>query len=248
MIIFTTYKELSEETTCAIASWSKTFPEARIFIFGDFDSFDTKDDIIHFRRPAMSETGLPLLNDMFKQVYTTNDEIYLLINADCLITPDMERASLFLAGISMAMRTDYLAVGQRTEIAPEAGRLVHEVNCLGRWAKMGKHKLPACGVDWFLFNRSAFRPDRIPPFHYARYSYDNWLIYDALQRGVLVVDCSKDIPVYHMTHPEQKVRQCPDADENKRLARASYPKWDEWQGWINQATITLEELRLQWDT
>lgn len=249
MIIFSTYKEpLEIATVYAVRSWNLAFPGARIVFFGDFQTFPESGGL--FFKNVKMFNGLPLINDMFEQaMYGFNDPgPFLFINADIIVTESLRLAAEFLEQAHARSRCGYLAVGQRTELTAPANLVLYD-----HWetliaAKNGSPRLlPACGADWFLFNGFAFANTTIPPFMIARTAYDNWLIFDALKRGVQVINCTDGVTVYHQTHPEQKVRQSEEALENHRLAKESRPDWDAWHGWVNQASITLSELRNAWD-
>lgn len=249
MIIFSTFGELTQRVKNSVSSWRLIFEDARVVLFGEYLSRQVGQQIEY--RNVSTKAGLPLISDMFNQVYSFRHAgPFLFINSDIIVTQSLRAAVGVLEMVHSQSRQGYLAVGQRTEIASSSGTLVGETDdweSLIRKENPKEHLLPACGADWFLFNQYAFYNVNIPPFVVARTAYDNWLIFDAIKRGVQVVNCTGSVTVFHQRHPEQKVRQSEEAKENLRLAKESHPDWDEWHGWINQAPITLEELREEWN-
>ena len=237
MIIFTTFKEMTGVEFTAITSWRKVFPSAQIVIYG----------VSGLTNPLIrcclvkARSNLPLVSDMFEQTLAIDDPgPFLFINGDIVITYTMREAAQLLTQIS-----GWIATGQRREVP--AGDCANVMDESWEEEMLVKHpdppRLSTCGADWFLFDREGMRGSWIPPFAIARTSYDNWLIYDALERNRWVIDCSEGVIVYHQTHPEQEIRRSDDAKENFRLARESYPKWNARRGWINHANTTLEQLR-----
>lgn len=239
MIIFTTFRTLTVPVHQAIDSWHRVFPDAQILVFGNAALLR---DWCGYRQ-VKRRKGLPLVSDMFEKVEMMDDPgPRLFINSDCIVTSSMKKACDFLVQV----KKQWLATGQRSEISEEedcanAGSLQWEEAIRAKYPE--PKMLPPCGADWFLFSRSAMRESKMPPFVIARTCYDNWLIYDALQRGLWVVNCTGSVTVYHQTHPEQEVRRSDDAKENYRLCKKSYPKWNDWSGWIKHANTTLVELQ-----
>lgn len=223
-----------------MTSWRYVFPDAQILYFGTIEISGTF--LGDGYRRVECRAGLPLVSDMFKQVEAMDDSgPCLFINSDCIVTGSMRVARNFLVQI----KGQWLATGQRREL-PEEDCADVSRPC---WEDTIKEKYPepkmlsACGADWFLFSRSAMTGSNMPPFTIARTCYDNWLIYDALQRDLRVVNCTESVIVYHQTHPEQNVRRSEEAKENHRLCKESYPKWNDWCGWIKHANVTLAELQ-----
>lgn len=238
MIIFTTFTDLTQPVVNAIVSWKKVFPEATLITFDG----GTGNPMIGHRR-VNHYNGLPLVNEMFGQVYEMSIKGPLLfINSDCILTHSMAGAVAYLSQVKIR----WLATGRRSEIEPEDADSVEQAS----WEEdiLAKYPdpemLPSCGADWFLYPRSSFTGCKMPPFAIARTCYDNWIIWDAHKRGVKVIDCTNSVTVYHQIHPERPtVRRGPLAQRNYMLAKQSYPDWNEWKGWIREADMTLEQMR-----
>ena len=153
---------------------------------------------------------------------------FLLINSDILLTPQAGHALREFA--AEYQDRPFFATGQRTELSysvPEVG--------VGSAERPRGKKLAPCGADWFFFNTTTYEGVVIPGFQFARYSYDNWMIWDALKRGLPAFDLTESAETFHLTHPEQPgIRASEGAQRNRALAEQSYPDWTPFQGWVNQ--------------
>ena len=237
MLIFSTFKEPTDSTWNAVSSWLLLTP--RILLFGE----ET--------RPYEAELGvavmeplrldhLPRLDSMFEmaQEYAEPDETLVFVNADILLSADV------LGVVSMVhaqfAKDGYLIVGQRTDLVVE-GRL--DVSEQGIWSQLREKAkkygklLPPCGSDYFIFPNGFYQT---PPFVIARFSYDNWLIYDALKRSMPVVNATNMLLAIHQQHRENSAQRIDRLTAyNQMLTTRCYPDWDPWRGWVSHATIKL---------
>ncbi|MEW5722873.1 MAG: hypothetical protein AB1896_07180 [Thermodesulfobacteriota bacterium] len=119
------------------------------------------------------------------------------MNADIMLLPDFPDA-LRQAG----RRFDtFLMVGQRWDLKVEepldfssetwVKRLRRRVRREGR--RHGDN-----GIDYFVFTKGLW--ERIPPFALGRTTWDNWLIYDPLEKGRPVVDATSAVMAIHQDH------------------------------------------------
>lgn len=177
-----------------------------------------------------NEYGTPLVSDMFNG-YPDPQNTFVFANSDVM---------LFFVEEAIAraekIGDSWLMVGQRRDMSIQK-RIDFETLDVAELGDLATHYkyLPPCGADYFIWRNVDWF--HMPPFAVGRLAYDNWIIYDALKRGLPVIDATEVILAIHQDHPEREgVRTCPEARENVRLAKESYPEWTAWNGWINQAT------------
>ncbi len=136
-----------------------------------------------------------------------------------MLTDILEQAKRILG-----LAKQFLLVGQRwdldvhEELAFTPGwqeRLGEECKERGRLHK-------PMGSDYFIYPRQCF--EHIPDFAIGRAGWDNWMIYEARQRGWKTIDATRSINIIHQEHDYshlpggQPHYQLPETDENVRLA------------------------------
>jgi len=124
----------------------------------------------------------------------------------------------------MTMTPKFLLVGQRWDLAVRSElsfsngwqeRLRQECELNGRLHK-------PTGSDYFIYPRQCFTS--IPDFAIGRAGWDNWMIYEARQRGWKTIDATGSIHIIHQKHdyshlPGGKAHyRLPETDENVRMA------------------------------
>jgi hypothetical protein len=81
---------------------------------------------------------------------------------------------------------------------------------------------PPGGSDYFIFPRQCY--EHIPDFAIGRAGWDNWMIYEARQRGWNVIDATDSIHIVHQDHDYSHLPggvghyRLPETEENVRLA------------------------------
>jgi hypothetical protein len=141
--------------------------------------------------------GTPMIDSIFKlgRKSATGD-ILAYINSDIILLPDFNTAAERVT----QTQKEFLILGQRWDLDVREeldfsegwiGRLQGEIKNRAR-----RH--PRGGSDYFLFPKSVF--NFIPPFAIGRAGWDNWMIYEARQRGWKVIDGSAAINIIHQDH------------------------------------------------
>lgn len=120
-----------------------------------------------------TEHGTPRLDSAFEQAdRVATHTLRCFVNADILLGDDLLAATRLVAG-----RTEhFLIVGQTRE----DGRL-----------------RGAAALDWFVFPGDLYRD--VPPFALGRACFDNWLVWQARQQG-MVVDATGAVDAVHQGH------------------------------------------------
>ncbi len=208
----------------AIQSWVQLGPDVEVILLGNDEGIgETARDlrVIHVPDVATNSLGTPLVDSIFKNARAYGSaETLAYINADILLL-DNFLSSAKLLGKKLSK---FLAVGQRWDLAIGIP-LVFSSGWQERlWADTQKRGRlhPRGGSDYFIFPRLCFR--EIPEFSIGRAGWDNWMIYQARQKGWPVVDATPSIDIIHQDHDYshlpggQAHYRLPESNENVRLA------------------------------
>jgi hypothetical protein len=132
--------------------------------------------------------------------------------------------------VTQAFTGQALVIGRRTDLDVEeridvADPLVR-IDLLDRVRRQGN--LAACVCkDYFVFHRDAFT--HVPPFTLGRAYWDNWMVHDARERGLPVVEITACATAIHQNHDYAHLSggrlsaylTSAGARENRRLAGGS---------------------------
>lgn len=199
MIIFTVPKpfrgEFAEIQKIAIESWLQMKPAPTIILLGN--EYGVKDvakryGLVHRAVIKTSEKGIPLVNSVFDEVLERYaDTTYLYVNSDIIFLNSPTRIATTLS----KQFPEYLAIGQRYEMGM-GGKSTHEIRQLIKNGVL--HLKNHSWMDYFLFTPHVF--SSIPPFLLGRTFWDKWLVWDALQKKIPVIDITKDLFTVHQSH------------------------------------------------
>lgn len=215
----------------AVRSWVQ-LPRCRVLLIGEESTpadygFNTG-LVVDVRR---SDLGIPQIDSLFEVAHAWSpDELLLYVNADIILWD-----SIILAIEACAKKFPrFLMVGQRTNIGLPGPMDRGDERVLRRVAK-GELYHP-CGCDYFGFTRGLW--SEIPPYAVGRTTFDNWLIWSALDAGNPVIDVTKSVTVAHQKHPIPNLEAMgPDAKINRELA----PEVGKgWVGWVNHSTHVMD--------
>lgn len=209
----------------ALASWRSSLPNAEIFVAGDergVKEIAKKYRLRHLAGVIKNEFGTPLLDSVFRLAHLKATRPVLgYINADIILLRGLDR---LLPKIGFE---NYLLAGQRFDVDVNSLFDFQNPNCqediLAKVKESGSLHHPA-GSDYFLFPRGSFLW-KLPPFAVGRPAWDNWFIYNALQKKIPVIDLSLVFKVIHQNHDYRHVPQRrglywegPEGDQNIALA------------------------------
>uniref|UniRef100_A0A6M3KFS4 Putative glycosyltransferase n=1 Tax=viral metagenome TaxID=1070528 RepID=A0A6M3KFS4_9ZZZZ len=199
----------------ALTSWTLLRPRPEIVVFGnDAGSAEICQELDLRHEPKVKTTarGIPLIDNLFlrAQRLATHD-ILCYINADIIVTRELVAAAELVAG----RFGQFLMTGLRWDLDIEepidfsdswASRLRMRTKIQGNFHR-------TTGADYFIFPRSLYQ--NIPEFIIGRSAWDNWLIMDAVRRGVPLVDATRAVFVVHhgLTSPARDM----DFEHNQAL-------------------------------
>lgn len=205
----------------AVATWTALAPDAEVILLGDepgvrecAQEFGAKwiQDI------ATTAYGTPLVSDAFTRAQNcTKCQVMCYVNADILLPPSFPS---LLDGVTFS---NFLIVGRRLDVDLET-RL--DLSNRDWWAEVvaspGARMHPAWGMDYFLFNRGLL--GQLPPFAVGRPGWDSWMIRNALERRVPLIDATPTVVVVHQNHGYAHVPggtglsyDGPESEQNLRL-------------------------------
>jgi hypothetical protein len=208
----------------AIQSWVELGDEVQVILMGDESGVAevaNEFGVLHIAQVKRNSSGTPLLSSLFSLAREASAApILAFANADILLFHD------FLVGAKQVNRLakDFLIVGQRWDMEvnePIAFTQHWQEEILARCNKAGKLHKPT-GSDYFIYPRRCFTT--IPDFAIGRAGWDNWMLYEARQRGWKLVDATQSIRIIHQNHdyahlPGGKPHyHLPETDENVKLA------------------------------
>ncbi len=187
----------------AISSWIKT--GANTIIIGDEENIEEESNKLgakHIGTIRKSEFGTPLLNDAFRiaEGQSEDGEILMYSNADMIFFDDLVKA------VEKLPSSHFLAVGRRTDFNinfPVDFSNNNEIDGLKEKAKKnGKVHSPA-GIDYFIFRKGFL--DNMPPLVVGRIGWDNWMIWNAKNKKISIIDLTKDVLAIHQNHPSLRI-------------------------------------------
>jgi hypothetical protein len=182
----------------AIKNWTRLKPKPEIFLFGEEQGtaeLAAELRIGHLRDIHRSDLGTPLLNDLLKRAReATKTPLLAYVNSDIILLQGFQDAIIAV----QQKFSQFLAVASRWEID-----LRGELDFAGD-EPLRVEQLPAghsghhTAIDVFVFTRDMYVD--VPPLALGRAWFDQWLIKDALLRGVPVVDVTKVARAIHQQH------------------------------------------------
>lgn len=215
----------------AITSWTKLSPRPEVILYGDSQgTAQICEDLglKHVPVVATTELGTPLLSDLFAMASSqSSNPLLCYVNADIILTDRLLEAAKLVS----EWRPRFFLVGRRFDVAmPNAIRfesndweadLMRKVGAEGRLDS-------EISIDWFLYPKAELPP--IPPFAIGRLWWDNWLIWNAAEQGLPVVDATAFVPVVHQRHDyshaggTNAIWNGPEARRNRELMG----HWSHW--------------------
>lgn len=185
----------------AFNGWRALGNEVEIIIFGNSIGSEQNAKMInavYLPDVRVTESGVPYLSDLFEKArkYSSYD-ILTFINADIILPNN------FLNIVSEVKNQlkKFLIVGHRWDM--DVDNIIdftdrHVMKEFWQRAKKDSVQHPCTGIDYFVFNKNAFKT--IPDFAIGRPGYDNWLLWNARRHFLPLVNVSNDIIAIHQNH------------------------------------------------
>lgn len=208
----------------ALKSWLALGDEVKVLMIGDeagMTEVAAEMQISHRSDVRTNSSGTPLINSIFKIGRQQNDSPYLAyVNADIILLPDI------LNALKRVMQEEerFLMIGQRWDLLVERPLQFGEslLPQFSDWVHREGKLHSRTGSDYFIFPRSCFKD--VPDFAVGRARWDNWMIFNARESGLMVVDASPSVMIVHQSHdyshlPDGKQHyHLPESDVNLKLA------------------------------
>ena len=182
----------------AITSWTKLSPRPRIFLFGEEEGtaeIAAELGLTHLRDIQRNEFGTPLLGDLIKRAREVTDTPLLCYsNSDIILLQPFLSAT----GAIAEKFPQFLGVTHRWE-----ADIKEQINFTGGQPIDLLTLLPGSpghhtAIDVFVFSRDVYTS--VPALAIGRAWFDQWLIEDALLRGIPVVDMTHVARAIHQRH------------------------------------------------
>ena len=187
----------------AINSWKRIGGNNRIVLLTDDESVRAAADELDVEccfGLRSNIYGTPLLSSVMELCgrLAAKDEPVCLINTDIILLSDFMEGfrtlepELQKTGFMLTSERTDLDVTERIDFKPGwEQELLRQIN-------NEVVSLSPMGIDYFIYNNGLF--DGCPDFCLGRGCWDNWLIYKALSRKAMVVDCTAAVMAIHQNH------------------------------------------------
>lgn len=225
----------------AVQSWLELEPRPEIILLGDefgIAEIASEFECVHIPQVDRSESGMPLLCSTFAiaQLEATHD-VLLYVNGDILLTDSICDCIMIVS----ELLAQFLAVGRRWNVGID-----EPIAFVGKWQERLYERVQTqgelyseYGLDWFAFRRGTY--ENIPPFVVARCAWDNWLVTDALNRDVNVVDATEYVLAVHQG-PSQRLASNVETKANRKLYEKHKGKFE---GTVDEAQWILDSKGLR---
>jgi len=209
----------------AIKSWSLLTIKPEIILFGDDEGTPEvarEFGLRHIPAVARSDSGAPLVNDLFAQAERlSRNNLLCYANADILLLSDFASAVERIARLHFPL----LMVGQRTDVNITAridtARPDWEQDLRRQAHTLGTLR-PPNAIDYFVFTKGL--GNNLLPLALGRRGWDNWFLWHARSQRSAVIDASREVLALHQNHDyshhpkgSKGVFAGPEAQRNRAL-------------------------------
>ena len=183
----------------AVRSWTSLGHGVQVLLVGDEAGVAASArelGVGHVPGVALSEQGTPRIDDAFARVETLAEHpLRCFVNADVVLLDD------FLPAVTtVETRFDrFLIVGETRDLDVQDDLVLDgasRAELRRRALEQGRSRGPTA-IDYFVFTAGLFDP--LPPFVVGRARFDNWLVWQARERGP-VVDATRAVVAVHQRH------------------------------------------------
>jgi len=241
MIIFSTCKPFTGSVAIrqynALQTWAGLEPNPGI-LFGDDQGTEQAAYDFAFEYVPDAERNehgilVPGLIEAAEQ-RAQPGQVLVMVDADILMPPSVEHA-IFVARTQFER---FLIIGHRREID---GPLSLDLSKGWDMRLLSRSRtFSPDAIDYFIFTPGIW--PNVPPFVVGRYGYDNWLVWDAIRRGIPTIDATATIYAYHQKHQRQP-RSGKDWETNLSFMPRRGIGWVTHAPWILNANGTITRRR-----
>lgn len=227
LTIFSTAKAIRHQEDNAIRSWLELRPRPQIIFFcNERGAWPIDVDY----QPCNVDP--PKVASLFARARKRAiHPVMAYVNADILLGQDcMEIINLVYQALSA-----FLIVGHRWNVRTTGPTIFSPGWQEGLMRAGQPHRMT--GADYFIFPKILHLD--IPDFYVGRWAWDNWMILDAVRRGVPVVDATDSLYALHQHHLWAHAKDNPEARHNLAIWESYKPKGDE--GTIEDATCRVSK-------
>jgi len=206
----------------AITSWTLLRPRPEIILLGKEEGtaeIARELNLLHVPHIACNEYGTPQVNSIFAIAQKVGKSSrFAYVNTDIILLED------FIRAIEQVSFPQFMLSGQRwnLDINNPIDFTVADwqEQLLARVKEEGKLEGPQA-MDYFVFPRGLYQD--IPPFAIGRFSWDNWLLYQALNLNIPLIDGTTAITAVHQNHgykhglQGEELRMSVEAKTNEQL-------------------------------
>ncbi len=187
----------------AIRSWQRLRPCPDIILLGeDEGTAEMAQEIgaLHIRNVARNEYGTPLVNSIFAIAQSASrNDLMCYVNADIILMSDFIKTLERIC--RMLSEEPFLAVGRKI-VGIDISEPIDfdhsdwETKLKARVAVEGRYG--TTDSDYFVFRKGLW--PNIPPFAIGRFYWSSWLVYNAMTRGIKVIDATLTITAVEPAH------------------------------------------------
>lgn len=226
----------------AIQSWLAIRPECEVILCGNDQGVAEaakEYGVVHIPDIPVNEFGTPYLDAAFQRAQQiAKNDLICYVNADIIFPTDLVQT------ITKVNFRFFLIVGRRYDLdVPEMINLqLSEINKeFFDKAVEDAMVFAMGGSDYFFFMKSSL--GKLPEFVVGRPYWDNWMIYNARQKELPVIDATQAILAVHQKHDYSHVQKNrggtydgPEGDNNFEILGSArrFELWD--------ATHYLDEI------
>jgi len=185
----------------AFRSWRRIFPKARILLFGDGATWESFASEVGFELagslPLSSEKGEVIQFPFEKVSKLAGNNLAMYLNSDILLDSSATAAVASLESLP----GPWLASARRCCLSQWVGPALAKENEWNEFYRRARETGvwgEACAMDVFLFRGLSF--EAMPPFLIGHRGWDNWMIYNARNQNIPVIDISLTMRAIHCDH------------------------------------------------
>ncbi len=143
----------------------------------------------------------PLLKHMFMAAENQfSSEFYGYANGDILFNQRLVETLETITPVTSKMKT-VLITGKRTNFNLTTNNNFHSFDEVTKNGKLGE-LYKGNAQDYFLTTREGYPWEEIPNFIVGHLGYDNWILVNAIHKGMAVIDATNTILALHQTDSE----------------------------------------------